>query len=168
MTNSRLRTLALGFALLAGLSLTACDANRNSSSAAANPAVPVVSEYYYADFNDVPIPKDMKATGEATVIQSPGGVKTGLQIFKGRVQITSLTSAMNSYMAREGWSLCSALRGNEKSIHIFEKPDRYCILYVQDGLFNTEMLVSITPKLNSGSGLASSYTPQQTIQPLDQ
>lgn len=110
--------------------------------------------YYYAEFEDIPIPSELGRVKETTIITTPGGVKTGLQVFKGRVEMGSLNSAMVGYLQREGWELRSSTRG-ARSLLLFEKQDRYCTIYILDGWFYTEMQVYVSPKLGKLGGVAN-------------
>lgn len=109
---------------------------------------------YYAEFEDIPIPSELGGIKETTIITTPGGVKTGLQVFKGRVEVGSLNSAMVGYLQREGWELRSSTRGS-RSLLLFEKQDRYCTIYILDGFFYTEMQVYVSPKLGKLGGVSS-------------
>lgn len=114
--------------------------------------------YYIAEFEDIPIPSELGGIKETTIITTPGGVKTGLQIYKGRVEVGSLNSAMVGYMQREGWELRSSTRG-ARSLLLFEKEDRYCTIYILDGFLNTEMQVYVSPKLSNMSGVRQAPRP---------
>lgn len=116
-------------------------------------------DYFYGEFSDIPIPREMNKNTETTIITTPHNIKTGLQSFRGRVEAGSLIRAMQSYLAREGWILQAATRG-ATSLQIFDKPDRYCVIYVEDGSIFTEMQVYVAPKLNNEAASASvSATP---------
>lgn len=107
--------------------------------------------YYYDEFSDVAIPKEMKVVPKKTFLTySADGAKLGTQEFSGPVELGSLVTAMQSYMLRDGWTLRSVFRSH-RSILIFERPDRMCSLYVDDGTFQTTMLVFVSPKLNDGA-----------------
>lgn len=129
------------------LGLSAGCANMFASSDEAAP-------YYYGEFEDVPIPGELSGPKETTIITTPGGVKTGLQIYKGRVEVGSLNNAMTGYMLREGWVLRSSTRGS-RSLLLFEKLDRFCTIYIVDGLLSTEMQIYVSPKLGDTVGLRS-------------
>lgn len=101
--------------------------------------------YFYGDFEDIPIPGELSVK-ETTIFTTPGGIKSGLQVYKGRVEVGSLNSAMAGYMQRDGWTLRSATRGT-RSLMLFEKDDRYATIYIIDGMFNTEMQVYVSPKI---------------------
>jgi len=108
--------------------------------------------YYYAEFADVAIPNEMKPDSKDTFITYTGdGVKLGTQIFKGRVEVTSLVAALQGYMHRDGWTLRSVFRANKGAILIFEQQHRMCSMYVFEDIFNTGLLVFVSPKLVDGA-----------------
>jgi len=108
--------------------------------------------YYYAEFSDVAIPNEMKVESKDTFITyTADGVKLGTQLFKGRVEMSSLLSALQGYMHRDSWNLRSMIRGNKGAILIFEKQQRMCSMYVFEDLINTGLLVYVSPKLPDGA-----------------
>ena len=132
--------LALALLMLAGCATT---------GGPAADAASMGRDYYYDEFADVPIPVDMTPEKDRFTILGTGGVKLGIEEFSGRVDVTSLVNAMQNYMLRDGWTLRSMFRAN-RSILVFEKPDRICSLYFVDGSFSTSMLVFVSPKLTEG------------------
>lgn len=142
--------MALSLVILSG-----CGGMSNPfSSDSGNSAEAAAPDYYYGEFSDVPVPSSMKKDGEATTIQPAAGVKSGGQSFKGRVELSSLNDFMINAMTREGWSFQAAFRST-KSVLVFEKNDKYCIIYTTDGPINTGMHVVVAPKVaSSGSILA--------------
>lgn len=122
--------------------------------------------YYFAEFQDVPVPNDMKPEKKETFITySRDGIKLGAQTFSGRVEMASLVNAMHNYMQREGWVLRSVFRSS-RSIMIFEKPERMCSIYISDGIFETSMLIFVSPKLQDGAlqySVPSSMSTEPTI-----
>lgn len=119
--------------------------------------------YFYAEFDDIPIPAQLSGIKETTIITTPSGIKSGLQVFKGRVEVGSLNSAMIGYMQRENWELRSATRG-ARSLMLFEKEDRFATIYILDGAFNTEMQVYVSPKITSAGRARISQQNQQNQQ----
>ena len=141
------RPFLLAIAIMAFISTACAPAGSGSSTAEGGTA-----GYYYGDFDDVPIPREMKPEKEATVLHTSSGVKVGTQSFAGGVEIVSLNKAMTGYMTHEGWILISSLRG-QRSILVFEKPDRLCVIHSFDGSFSTTMQIFVTPKiLNPSAG----------------
>lgn len=110
-----------------------------------------VNEVYYGEFPSVPIPKDMSEVAKYTaVMQAPDGSKTGLQIFEGRLDRQSLVTAMVHNMNRQGWQLRSIFRA-QRSILLFDKGDRNCIVAVTDSSNLATMEVWVAARLPDGS-----------------
>ena len=108
--------------------------------------------YYYGEFSDVAIPNEMKPDSKETFIAySADGVKLGTQLFKGRVEMSSLIAALQGYMQRDSWNLRSMIRSNKGAILIFEKEARMCSMYAFEDIVNTGLLVYISPKLPDGA-----------------
>ena len=156
------RTILCTLLLATALVFTGCATTGSSdgSSASTDGSAPA-REYYHEEFSDVSIPIDMDVIKDETFITySPGGMKVGIQEFKGRVDMTSLVSTMQRYMQRDGWMLRSVFRA-KRAILIFEKPEKICSLAITDGLIFTNMIVFISPKLADGDAryAAPAYTP---------
>ena len=152
----------LASAILA-CSLVAMQGCSGSSLSIPNPFEPDppsnVNEVYYGEFPSVPIPKDMTEVAKYTaVMQSPDGAKTGLQVFEGRIDRQSLVTAMVHNMNRQGWQLRSIFRA-QRSILLFEKGDRNCIVAVTDSSNLATMEVWVASRLPDGSvGSESMYS----------
>ncbi|MDL2210437.1 hypothetical protein LJC26_06510 [Desulfovibrio sp. OttesenSCG-928-O18] len=107
--------------------------------------------YYYDEFQDVAIPREMTPEKKETFITyGSDGMKLGTQMVAGRVEMASLVSAMQGHMQRDGWALRSIFRSS-RSILIFEKPERMCSMYISDGVIDTSMLIFVSPKLADGA-----------------
>ena len=149
-TNTMKARLAMiGLFALALLSSGCADLFNSGSSSSGNDTAYVepVAEYYYGDFDDVPIPKEMKPNKEGYVVSTQGNVKVGMQVFTGRVEINSLGRAIRDYMSREGWSLFSDSSGPKQSMLVFNKGDRLCVIITVDGSMQTEMRVYVNNKI---------------------
>ena len=156
----------IGLMLIFVLALGGCIGGSDSSGTA--DPVNTGPGYYYDEFSDVAIPSEMREIAQKTFItHNADGSKVGTQEYRGRVELSSLVAAMQSYMLRDGWSLRSSFR-SQRSILIFERPDRVCSMYIEDGTFETVMLVFVSSKLNDGAlqysvpGTASTTTPAST------
>ena len=147
--------------------------NSNSSSdssSGSTVSASSVSDYYYAEFDDIPVPTALSPSGTPTIIYTNTGIKSGSQAFAGRVEITSLNTFMINHLTKQGWGFKSAFR-SDKSVLIFEKSDKFCVIYNIDGTITTTMQVFVTPKV-SGSSVTplTGYTPGTgaVVQPLAQ
>ena len=141
--------------LVLSLALGGCFGSNSDSGS--DPVTTGLS-YYYAEFTDVAIPNEMNPDKSDTFITySADGIKLGTQMFKGRVEIASLVSAMQGHMQRDGWSLRSVFRATKGAILIFEQQRKMCSMYIFEDIINTGLLVFFSPKLGDG---VLQYTPQ--------
>lgn len=143
-----MRKILLFSMLLLSIVLGGCFNSNNNSS---DDAIASGATYYFDEFQDVPVPNEMKARKkDGFITYSSTGTKLGTQCFSGRVEMASLVTAMYGHMQREGWILRSVFRSS-RSIMIFEKPDTICSIYVDEGIFETCMLMFVSPKLQEGA-----------------
>jgi len=150
------------FLLMMSLTLGGCF---GASSESGTDPVSTGLSYYYDEFPDVAIPREMTAQKKETFITfNADGTKLGTQIFSGSVEMVSLVNAMTGYLQRDGWTLRSNFRSS-RAILIFERADRICSIYISDGMMNTEMLVFVSPKLTDGA-LQYSVPASTSTEPL--
>lgn len=155
------RYIAITVVILS-LSLSGC--MPGSSDGGADPISSGLT-YYYDEFSDVAIPKEMSPEKKETYITySADGVKLGTLMVTGRVDLPSLVEAMRGHMQRDGWKLRSVFRSS-RSIIIFEKADRMCSMYLSEGMFSTEMLIFVSQRLNDGA-LQYSVPAPASMEPL--
>ena len=110
-----------------------------------------VSDVYYDEFLDIPIPTPMKVDREQSMVSvTTSGEKTGLVTVSGDVEIQSLTTAMIHNMAQQGWSLRSMIRGN-RILEIFEKQNRLAVLYFYPTTFSVSMEMWVGQRLADGA-----------------
>ena len=147
------------------LSLTLGGCFTGSSDGGADPISSGLT-YYYDEFSDVAIPREMTPDKKETFITySTDGVKLGTLLVTGRVDLPSLVNAMQGHMQRDGWTLRSVFRSS-RSILIFERADRMCSMYISEGVFSTEMLIFISLKLADGAMQYSVPAPTSMEPPL--
>ena len=107
--------------------------------------------YFFSEFTDVPIPNDMKESrGDTYISFAATGVKCGVQLFKGNLDIVALMNAMRRNLSEQGWVLRALLRSQE-SMLVFEKPDRICAIQITDGSISTHMRIFMSSKLEGDS-----------------
>ena len=124
------------------------------------------SEVYFDQFPDVPIPRDMSVDAKRSLISvAQDGTKTGLITVEGRVDKPSLANAMILIMNRQGWNLRAAAIGS-KTMHLYEKGDRYVVIYYYDQTTTAAMEIwamtrladGVLPTMGNGTGMPSSGT----------
>ncbi len=158
-----MRFYTLLLMLLLSLALGGCFGSETDANA--DPMSSGLS-YYYAEFPDVAIPNEMKPDQSDTFITYTGdGVKLGTQVFKGRVDMSSLVTAMQGHLQRDGWSLRSVFRAPKGAILIFEKQQKMCSMYLFEDIINTGMLIFVSPKLSDGA-LQYSVPASTSTEPL--
>jgi len=111
-------------ALAVSLLLTAC---------ASNPPRPVRSE-----FEDIPVPKGLSyQQDESTVIETPN-VKAGRHIYRGRIELESLTTAIRSTLEANGWRHVSSTKSSPHgTIQVYEKDGDSLQVQLWEGLWYT-------------------------------
>lgn len=100
--------------------------------------------YKYFDFDDVPVPDDMQHQIKKSLIVETPQLKFGMSIFEGRVDAMSLVTFFQTYMPKDNWMLRSSLK-SVRTVMVFEKADRNCIISITDGEFKTHLEIWIAP-----------------------
>jgi hypothetical protein len=114
----------LSTALAVSLLLTAC---------ASNPPRPVRSE-----FEDIPVPKGLAyQQDESTVIETPN-LKAGRHIYRGRLELDSLTTAIRSTLEANGWRHVSSTKSSQHgTTQVYEKDGDSLQVQLWEGLWFT-------------------------------
>jgi hypothetical protein len=117
-----LHTLAT--ALVVSAMLTAC---------AGNLPRPVRSE-----FEDIPVPKGLTyQQDESTVIETPT-VKAGRHVYRGRLELDSLTTAIRNTLEATGWRHVSSTKSSQHgATQVYEKEGDSLQVQIWEGLWYT-------------------------------
>ncbi len=115
---------------------------------AAPPESESITHKYY-DFEDIPIPREMKINARDSILFESQNMRSGMLSFSGRVDSDSLFNYFQVSMADEGWKLISYIKYGTY-IQTFEKPDRLCIIRIIERSFSSELQIWISPKLSPG------------------
>ena len=115
---------SLSTALAVSLLLTAC---------ASNPPRPVRSE-----FEDIPVPKGLAyQQDESTVIETPT-LKAGRHVYRGRLELDSLTTAIRSTLEANGWRHVSSTKSAQHgTTQVYEKEGDSLQVLLWEGLWFT-------------------------------
>jgi hypothetical protein len=105
-----------------------------------------VTHKYY-DFDDIPIPREMKINVRESILFESQNIRSGMLAFSGRVNSDSLFSYFLTSMSNEGWRLISYIKYGTY-IMTFEKPHKLCIIRIIDRSFTSELQIWISPKLS--------------------
>jgi len=115
---------SLSIALAVSLLLAAC---------ASNPPRAVRSE-----FEDIPVPKGLTyQQDESTVIETPN-LKAGRHIYRGRLELDSLTTAIRSTLEANGWRHVSSTKSSQHgTLQVYEKDGDSLQVQLWEGLWFT-------------------------------
>lgn len=114
------------------------------------------TDFYY-DFDDILVPKEMDLlTKESFILETPSS-KSGVMVFRGKVEISSLTNFFINNMMKDNWQLRSAFK-SQRTILVFEKPDRYCVINITDDKFYTFLEIWVAPRSGDGSQVIAPST----------
>lgn len=148
-----MKPLSLITALALSFLLTACSTHSSSDDLSDEPVktasnAPVEQQQmnYYSEFSDILLPVELKRVDKESFVYESPQFKTGHLVYEGSVEANSLIDFFLNNMARDGWVNQSALR-SEKSILVFEKPNKSALIEVTDGSFKTQVsLVAVEVK----------------------
>jgi hypothetical protein len=103
--------------------LTAC---------ASNPSRPVRTE-----FEDIPVPRGLTyQQDESTIIETPN-VKAGRHIYRGRLELDSLTTAIRNTLEANGWRHVSSTKASPHgTIQVYEKEGDSLQVRLWEGLWS--------------------------------
>lgn len=104
------------------------------------------SRYY--DFDDIPIPREMKIDPGNSILFESGRLKSGMLNFTGRVDSDSLFNYFQVSMANEGWRLLNSIKYSTYML-AFDKPEKICIIRIVPKKFSSELQIWVTPKLDN-------------------
>lgn len=104
--------------------------------------------HHYYDFDDIPIPKEMKINTDNSILFESQDIRAGMLSFSGRVNSESLFNYFLVSLPNEGWRLTSYIKYGTY-ILTFDKPDKLCIVRIIEKAFTSELQIWISPKLSS-------------------
>lgn len=117
-----LRALAV---VLLTLSLAAC---------ASTPARPVRSE-----FEDITLPRGMEFQPERSIIIESPNVKAGRLVYRGRLEVPSLATAMRTTLEANGWRLVNSSSSKRGVSQVYEKTGDALQLLIWEEVYYTYM-----------------------------
>jgi hypothetical protein len=98
----------------------------------------------FYDFTDIPVPSELKLLPKESYVFQSGSLKTGVLTLKGRVDINSALNFFQMAMPRENWKPKGGFR-YKRSVLIFEKPDKTCVINFYEKMFYTYVEIYVAP-----------------------
>jgi len=109
------------------------------------------SRYY--DFGDVLVPSELSVDDDATYVIESAGMRTGVMTLSGRVEKTSLVNFFKTGMVKDGWTAIASFRTPKRSILLFQKVNRWCVINILDHTMTTEVEIGVVPSMNDQGGV---------------
>lgn len=132
--------------------LAGCSSLKGSGSGGAASSGP--APLYYEGFNDILIPGELKQDRKASSIFQSRGFAAGLMVFKGRVDRGSLVAFFKENMVKDNWKLSGEVSAS-KTILLFVKETRWCVITISEGTWNSVAEIAILPSsldIQGGAG----------------
>lgn len=140
MTVSR-RILFLFFVLLLAAPFAGCVTGQAGKKAEAKPEEPAP---VYLDFGDVQVPPDLSLDRKQSFVYQSGGLSAGVLVLSGGLGMDEALKFFEKNMARDNWTLVSLFK-SERSIMLFSKENRWCIINVTRHPLSTLVEIFVAP-----------------------
>lgn len=98
----------------------------------------------YYDFEDISIPPELTLDKERSFIYETSTLKTGILVFKGRIDVSSLVAFFQENMKKNNWVFINSFKYKGYILN-FQKEDKSCLITLYDKLFNTIVEVRVGP-----------------------
>ncbi|WP_461210825.1 hypothetical protein [Desulfocurvus sp. DL9XJH121] len=151
------RIFLTALAIVVSLALAGCPSalqQHDQSQASAPAQSKAASVGTYQEFDDVLIPNDLDLVGKNSFVFETPQFKTGILTYKGKVDAVSLANFFETELPKDNWKLRSKIKYN-RTIMVFEKPDRDCIINIIDETFTTYLEIMVAPRNDSGTAAPS-------------
>jgi hypothetical protein len=112
-----------------------------------------VTPLYY-EFTDILVPGELTKDRKRCLIFQSHGFTAGILTFKANVERGSLISFFNENMVKDNWKVIGSITSS-RTILLFQKENRWCIIYVSEGDFSTTVEIGVVP---AGDGLDAMTT----------
>ncbi len=143
--------LAVGMGLW--LAAAGCTSFQDEGKTSAKPkAVEKKNAPLYYDFGDVLIPKALGLDRQKSFVQKLPGSTTGVLTFSGRVDTETLIAFFNNSMAMDNWKQIMFFKSSPRTIMLFAKQNRRCIIRIDDQTLTTRVEIWVAP-VSAASGL---------------
>jgi hypothetical protein len=119
-------------------------ASKSTPPATAAPSSPPAPRPLFYDFPDIPVPQELDLQSKESYVVQSGSIKTGILTLRGRVDLNSLINFFQMAMLRENWKPKGYFR-YQRSVLIFEKPDKICVIRLYEDIIYTYVEIFVTP-----------------------
>jgi hypothetical protein len=102
----------------------------------------------YYDFDDIQIPNELSMNADKSKIFQTPNMTAGLLVLNGNVDVKSLVDFFKGSMTRDNWQMKGNFQLPPKSVLLFEKKNKRCIIMIEDNTFSTRVDVWAIPASN--------------------
>ncbi len=88
--------------------------------------------------------RNWRLVPKATYVFQGPKTKAGVLVYRGRVDGKSVVDFFQTAMPRENWQFKGGFR-TKRSVLVFEKPDKICLIAIYEDLYYTYVEVYLTP-----------------------
>jgi hypothetical protein len=98
----------------------------------------------FYDFPDIPVPQELDLQPKESYVVQSGALRSGILTLRGRVDLNSLINFFQMALPREHWKPKGYFR-YQRSVLIFEKPDKTCVIRLYEGMIYSYVEIFVTP-----------------------
>jgi hypothetical protein len=104
-----------------------------------------------SEFEDIPVPKGLNyVESQSVVIESPS-VKAARMLYRGRIEVTSLATALRTTLEANGWRAVSNTSGaSNGTTQVYEKAGNSLQVRVWEGWYYTYVEMTASRALQGG------------------
>jgi len=96
----------------------------------------------------------MNIDRDESFVYETAGFTVGILALKGRVDLASLIEFFEKNMPRDNWRLVSQFKSPPRTMMLFQKQNRWCVVEISEGTYNTYAKVWVAP--TAGPALSGS------------
>ena len=100
----------------------------------------------YYDFGDVLIPSELKIDKKTSFVFRTAAFSAGVISLKGRVDVASLINFFANNMQKDNWKEIASFK-SPRSVVMYEKPNRYCVINITEKDFYTYVEIWVAPTI---------------------
>lgn len=104
----------------------------------------------YYDFGDVLIPSELKIDKKSSFVFRTAAFSAGVISMKGRVDVSSLITFFATNMQKDNWKEIASFK-SPRSVVMYEKPNRYCVINITEKDFYTYVEIWVAPTIEQAT-----------------
>jgi hypothetical protein len=147
------RTLLL-IAMMMVTMASGCSSFRNGEPANQAGSLKEGLNAVFHTFSDIPVPKELSLVREKSFIYETPGMKVGVLLLSGNVDVASLENYFRVNMAKNGWRFVNSYKYNDMILN-FVKDDRASNIRTTREMFTTQVEIWVGPVERNERGTAN-------------